>query len=196
MKQTYWDNLGREYQFYSTPTLEMIVGFILSNGCCKVFEASSGTGHFIKTLRHAGYRGEFIGSDYCESFLNSSKENNREEEFVLADLSDDLLFGDNQFDISVVHHGLDYVYPYQKAFKELKRISNDFVAITLWQPFIEKNEIRFNEEGKWNVNCYEREEWYETLKNAGYHILVDAEISEWNQKYQKQVYNHLFILHT
>ncbi len=194
MQKTYWDNLGDNYQFYSTPTLNMIAGFIIANQCRKVFEASCGTGYFIKILRDIGYKGGYHGSDYCDSFLKSAMFNNPDEIFTKVDLSKNIPISGSVFDAAVVHHGLDYVHPYRTAFQELKRISRKYVIITLWQGFEKENNIRFNEKGGWNVNIYSGDEWYDEIKNTGLEIVVDAVINEWNEKYGKRVYNHLFIL--
>ena len=113
MTKTYWDKLGSEYQFYSTPTLEFIANFIMQKKLCKVFEASCGTGYFVKLLRNLGYEGGYHGSDYCESFLSSAMGNNPKELFTKVNLLDNIPVANNVFDICVVHHGLDYVYPYR-----------------------------------------------------------------------------------
>ncbi len=194
MQKTYWDNLGQDYQFYSTPTLEFIASFIYNHNLDFVFEASCGTGYFIKLLRHISFSGNYLGSDYCNSFLKSAKANNPKENYCKANLYEEIDIQSNVFDVSVVHHGMDYVYPYRTALKELKRISKEYVIITLWQSFNDKNRIGFTEEHDWQVNQYARAEWYDELKAAGYKIVVDAEINEWNEKYGKYVYNHLFIL--
>lgn len=192
-EKTFWDNLGQDYQFRPTQTLEMIVGFILNNKPDSVFEASTGTGILPTMLRNNGYAGSYLGSDYCDVFINHAKANNPTEKFVEVDLFKPIGIEDNSHDIFVVHHGMDYVYPYKPAFEELARITKKFVIITLWRPFVESNQIRFTEASGWNVNDYERDEWYQAIQDAGLEIYVDAEINEFNDKYQKQVYNHLFI---
>lgn len=194
MQEIYWDRLAKDYQFYSTPTLEFIANFIINREFNKVFEASSGTGYFIKLLRGYGYKGEYTGSDYCDTFINASRLNNPDERFIKVNLMNKIAIAENDFDVSVVHHGIDYVYPYKKAFKELKRISSKYVVMTLWRAFVDDNHIGFTEEGGWNVNDYEKKEWYKEIDKAGYKIIIDADIKEWNAKYQKIVYNHLFIL--
>ena len=193
-QKTYWDNLGPGYQFYSTSTLEMIGGFILANKCQSVFEASTGTGYFPKLLRDSGYMGEYLGSDYCDSFLGWARENNPKENFIKIDLGQELPVSVSRVDVSVVHHGLDYVYPYRTALKELARVSKKYVVVTLWQKFDKDNHIRFTKQGGWNVNIYRAEEWYDEISSIFKNIIVDAEIVEWNDKYSKFVYNHLFVL--
>ena len=193
-KKTYWDNLGQEYQFISTQTLQMIVGFILDNKPESIFEASTGTGILPTMLRRNGYQGSYLGSDYCDAFLKHAKANNPDEDFMKTNLYKPIGTNDKQFDVSVVHHGMDYVYPYKLAFEELKRITKKYVIITIWREFIDENNIKFNEKGDWNVNDYQADEWYKTIEEVGLKVVVDAEIKEFNHKYQKYVYNHLFVL--
>ena len=195
MIETYWDTMGKDYQFYITPTQGFIIDFIRTQKCESVFEAAVGTGIIPKVLRKRIYEGAYLGSDYVDTFLKHAKKNNPNEKFIKVDLSKEIPLKPDSFDCSIVHHGLDYVYPYKDALSELKRISKKYIFITLWQPFTEEeNEVRFTKEGGWNVNRYNKEEWYFCLKSLGLKILIDAEIQEWNAKYQKQVYNHLFIL--
>jgi ubiquinone/menaquinone biosynthesis C-methylase UbiE len=193
-QKTYWDNLRQDYQYVSTQTLQMIVGFILDNKPESVFEASTGTGILPAMLRRNGYKEKYLGSDYCENFIKHAKANNPKESFVEIDLYEPIGMENNSFDISVVHHGIDYVYPYKLAFEELKRITKKYVIITIWREFVDKNLIRFNEKGGWNVNDYEASEWYKMIEDVGLEVVVDAKITEFNEKYGKEVYNHLFVL--
>jgi len=195
MQKTYWDKLGKNYQFYTTATLEMIAGFCLSKDVDGIFEASCGTGYFVKLLRDMGYKWGYVGSDYCDCFVEWAGQNNPNEEFHKnINLLKELPYPNEHFDISVVHHGMDYVYPYRTALTELKRVSSKYVVITLWQQFSDGNRIGFTEKNGWNVNIYDKQEWYDEIKEAGYSIHTDAEIMEYNEKYDKMVYNHLFIL--
>ncbi|MCK5591803.1 MAG: hypothetical protein KAI72_07590, partial [Candidatus Pacebacteria bacterium] len=88
MQKTFWDGLKQQYQFHSTPTLELIAGFIIANKCKRVFEASCGTGYFIKILRDAGYGDKFLGTDYCDCFIESASQNNPKDVFAKIDLSE------------------------------------------------------------------------------------------------------------
>ena len=194
MKETYWDKtkLDKNYHYEENFVLQSIVHFILNNECESVFEAAVGSGIIPTMLRKRGFAGRYLGSDYCSCFLKAAKENNQLEQFIEADLANEISLPDKSFDVSVVNHGLDYVYPYKTALEELKRITRHFVIITFWQGFIEKNSIRFNEEKGWQVNNYEKEEWERTLKEVGLTKFIDAEFFTYQGKTQR--YNHLIIL--
>lgn len=188
------ENLGKGYQFNSTPTIDYEIQFILNNNISSVFECATGTGIIPKLLRAKGFQGKYLGSDYSDVFLGHAKENNGMEVFTRVDLGSKIEIESKSYDCSIIHHGLDYVYPYEEAMNELSRITRGYVIFCLWQPFDDKNSIKYNEAGKWNVNRYEKKEWYDTLKKYFSRIIFDGEITEWNEVYQKQVYNHLFIL--
>lgn len=184
--KTYWDTLNRTYNYKETPDLDYLTDFINRN-CQSIVEFSTGAGIIPTMLRNRGWRGLYTGTDYCDSFLGWAKENNPEEKFIKEDLLGEISLGDNYTDACVVHHGMEYVYPYKLALEEMKRIAKKYVLITFWVPFGTKNEIRFNEEGKWNVNFYEREEFYKTLEEVGLKIVREVTFKDTH-------YNHLLIL--
>lgn len=190
MKDTYWEQCGDEYQFVKTKEIDALTDLILNQAPESVFEAAVGTGIIIKTLREKGYKGKYLGTDYADGFLESARKNNPGEIFAEQDLYFPMPGQDKGFDVSVVHHGIEYVYPYETAFKELARITKKKVIISMWIPLVEGgNKIRFNEEGKWNVNYYEREEFIRTLEK---YFIIDVEAKVVNNENGKS--NYWYIL--
>jgi ubiquinone/menaquinone biosynthesis C-methylase UbiE len=128
-----------------------------------IFEASVGTGIIPTILRTKGWQGKYLGSDYTKGFLEAAKLNNPKEEFIEVDLLKPINLPDKSYDVSVVHHGIEYVYPYEPALWELKRISKKYVCISMWVPLGNQDNIRFNEAGNWNVNFYDKTIFLATL---------------------------------
>ncbi len=192
-----WQKIEGNYHYLDTPTLQFICGFI-ENGCYSVFEAGCGSGSLPNILQKRGnYKGGYVGSDYTDAFLKMAKKNLPDHAFMKANLLEHIDLIDNSFDCCVALDVFDNVYPYENGFKELRRISKKYVIITLWQEFINHNIIKFNEEGKWGVNTYDKKEWYDTLEKIGYKIIVDADIHQFvPQLYKKErlYHQHLFIL--
>jgi len=171
-ENTYWDkNCGKLYQYNETKAIDEVCNLIIKN-CESVFEASCGSGIIPTVLRKKGFKGKYVGSDYCQVFLTGAKENNPTEEFIEVDLSQPIPLLDNSFDCCVVNHGLEYVYPYELALSELKRIATKFIFLVFWIDFTEKDLIRFNEQGSWQVNYYSRQKFYATLKKLNLEPIV------------------------
>lgn len=163
-EKTYWDDLSPTYHYEENRELKFLVDFLAANAN-SVFEAAVGSGIIATMLRKAGWKGIYLGSDYADTFITGAKNNNPEEAFIKVDLREKIdNVVDKSFDIAVVHHGLEYVYPYELALRELKRISKKYVVISMWVGLMPENNIRFNEEKKWNVNYYSREEFYKITK--------------------------------
>jgi len=179
---TYWDGLDRNYQYKETEDQRYLVNMIIKDRNWSVFEASTGTGIIPTILRKAGFEGDYLGSDYCDVFIKHAQTNNPSERFIFADLGAVIDLPDNSYDCCVVRHGLEYVYPYLTALKELKRIARKYVYLVFWVDFVEGNNIRFNEEHNWNVNYYDEKEFYDTLKNLGYEVIEDTQVKNDNGK--------------
>lgn len=189
MKNTWWEKLQKDYQYFSTPSLEIIAGFILAKKVESIFEGACGSGYFPTLLRQLGYQGKYLGSDYADIFLEAAKEHNPSEEFIEVDLTKNISLDNKTYDTALVNHGLESVYPYKHTFEELKRITRRFIIINTWVTLVDiNNNIRW-EENKGMVNTYNKAEWYQTLKDVGLNIYLDAEIRD-----DKNRYNHLFIL--
>lgn len=175
---TYWDTLPSSYHYGETFDTRHIVDTIINDKVESVFECSVGSGSLITLLRKYGFKGDYLGSDYCNVFLNHAIKNNPREAFIEADLSTTINVPDKTYDVVVVRHGLEYVYPYDTALAEMKRIAKKYVIIDLWIPFANVTQIRFTEEGGWNVNYYDRKEFYDTIEKLGYTIIED-EAKDW-----------------
>lgn len=193
MKDTYWDEIadfGPDYHYEESVDTEILVSLILKR-CNSVFECSVGTGIIPAMLRNAGFKGDYLGSDYAEKFIQSAQSHNPDEQFIFVDLFAPIPLPDNSYDCCVVHHGLDYVYPYRLALEELKRVAKKYIFITFWVGFPDndENNIRFNEEGKWNVNYYSKTEFYKTLEELNLEVEQDIEMLGSDKKY-----NHILIL--
>ena len=160
---TYWDKLSQDYQFENTKDVDFLTDMILQNDNTSIFEASVGSGIIPKILREKGFEGKYLGSDYCQVFIDAAKANNPKEEFIAVDLLDYIDAPDKSFDACVVRHGLEYVFPYRNALAEMKRVAKKYIYIMFWVDFVEENRIRFNEDGNWNVNYYKRSEWEQIL---------------------------------
>ena len=175
---TYWDSLDKSYQYREMGDTRHIVNTIIEDKTESVLECSVGSGILITLLRKYGYDGIYLGSDYCDAFLNSAQENNPDEKFMEIDLSGSISLPYKSYDTVVVRHGLEYVFPYDVALAEMKRIAKKFVIIGLWVDFKNGNDIRFTEERGWNVNYYDRKQFYDTIEKLGYNIVED-EIKDW-----------------
>ncbi len=157
IEKSYWDNVDKGYHFVDTREYEFLTSLLINAE--SIFEASVGTGKIIDMLRRKGWKGKYLGSDYVNNFIEAAKEHNPKEEFIKVDLREPISLPDNSFDYSIIHHGLEYVYPYELALKELARITKKYVFISMWIELSNSNKIRFNEEGKWNVNYYDKDEF-------------------------------------
>jgi ubiquinone/menaquinone biosynthesis C-methylase UbiE len=188
MSKTYWDQLNKDYHFEVRRDTDYLADLISRSGN-SLLEHSVGTGSLINILRKKGWEGLYVGTDYAENFLKWAKENNPDEHFVEQNLFNKHSYKCDSFDCVAVHHGLEYVYPYRLALEEMKRIARKYVFITFWVPFTDgENQIRFNEEKKWNVNFYNKDEWFKTLEEIGLDIECEVEFKEYDR------YNKLFIL--
>lgn len=192
MKTPYWDNisLNANYNFVETDDVRYLVLKILQD-CDSVFECSVGTGIIPKLLRAKNFNGEYLGSDYSDAFLKFAGQNNPTETFVEMDLSQPFGLNDKSFDCVVIRHGLEYVYPYKPALEEFKRIARKYIFIIFWVDFMPANQIRFNDEGKWNVNYYSKDEFYNTLKELQLEVVEDKTILSAKQGGK---YNHFLML--
>ena len=177
IEKTYWDNLFPEYHFYPRPETEWMTNFVLKNSQ-SLFEAAVGSGININILRKANWAGRYLGSDYCDVFERAMKQNNPDEDFIRWDMNETCSLSNSSFSTTAVMHGLEYVYPYENAIRELARIARRYVLIALWVPFSPVNQIRFTEAGNWNVNFYEEKEFYRTLENSGLEIIEDRILPE------------------
>ena len=175
---TYWDTLDKSYQYREMGDTRYMVDTIIKDKAESVFECSVGSGILITLLRKYGFKGDYLGSDYAEIFLNHAKENNPDETFMEADLSNIIDLPDNSYDVVAVRHGLEYVFPYDIALAEMKRIAKRYVLIGFWVDFTSGNQIRFNKGGRWNVNYYDKKQFYDTLDKLGYEIIEDK-MDEW-----------------
>jgi len=85
MDKTYWDkNCGKQYQYCEERDIDFVCDLIIGE-CQSVFETATGSGIFPTVLRKKGFSGKYLGSDYCEIFLEGAKENNPQEEFIEVD---------------------------------------------------------------------------------------------------------------
>ena len=197
-KEFPWGYTGKNYQFYETKALRKILEFVLVQGCDSLFEGAVGSGFFPTMLRGGGYKGKYLGSDFCKKFLNEARTNNPKEKFIKVDLLKKIPLEDDAFDISVVHDGLNYIYPYENTFKELKRITKRYVVITLCHILREKQDIGYifpQPKGhRWHGNHYSAKEWYATLKKCGYKIVNDCIINDVIELTGKKSQHQLFIL--
>jgi ubiquinone/menaquinone biosynthesis C-methylase UbiE len=171
MKDYWAENTDENYQFRETRELQFLVDFLRCNAE-SIFEASIGTGIIPFMLRKANWDGKYVGSDYTKHFVNAASIHNPKEQIIMADLLRPINIQDKSFDICVIHHGLEYVYPYKPAIEELKRLAKKYVVISMWQPLFSRNVIRFNKEGKWNVNFYEEQEFRKTIGDT----VLEAEV--------------------
>lgn len=62
---------------------------------------------------------------------------------------------DNSWDCLLYMHAFDYIYEYQKAIKEMYRVTKKYVCIILWQPLESGDSHRLNN----SVNGAEKVDW-------------------------------------
>ncbi len=190
MELTYWDTLSTDYHFFETDDTKYLVDKIIDLDIKSLFEGSVGSGTIPNSLRKKGWEGIYLGSDYCEMFLKAAKENNPDENFIEVDFLKPIPLPNNCYECSVVRHGLEYVYPYELALKELKRISSKYVLIDFWVPFFDDrpNQIRFNYEKGWNVNFYNKKEFLDTLSRVGLEIEEDVVVENSHDNKSNYIY--------
>ena len=191
-----WQTIEGNYHFFDTPVLEYITSFIKQN-CEGVIECGVGSGRLIDLLRRRGYIHTYIGTDYTDALLKMARTNNPSETFYKFNLLHDdfsTFLPSNAYDCAVAIDVFDNVYPYKHGLEQMRFIAKKYVILTLWQGFLEQDSIRFTEEGGWNVNTYSKDNWYKTLDEVGFKIIVDAEVNQYVPELGKLFYQHLFIL--
>jgi len=183
--KTIWDECGQLYQYTEFKDLKFIVDEVIKN-CDSVFEGACGTGILPTMLRKYGFKGDYLGSDYVDNFLSHAKANNPNEKFIQIDLLKPIPLADNSFDAFVVRHGMEHIYPYENTLREMKRIAQKKIILSFWVDFINRNFIK---DQNFDVNHYDKKEYYDTIKKAGLEIIDDRYIMNENK-----VNNHILIL--
>lgn len=187
-----WQTIEGNYHFWQTPLIEYLSYFFIDK-CHSVYEFGCGSGSLIYTARNKGYLGGYLGTDYSDNLLKMARHNNPQESFKIFNLLTDT-DEENIVDCTVCLDTFDNVYPYKHGLEQMRKLSKKYAVITLWQGFLANNNIRFNEAGGWNVNAYAKDEWYKTLEEVGFKILVDAEMNHYVEQLGRLFYQHLFIL--
>ena len=186
-KPTIWDGCGQSYQYKEYADLKFIVDEILKDGS-SVFEGATGTGMFPTMLRKYGFKGRYLGSDYVDTFLEHARANNPNEQFMKVDLINAIPLPDKSYDYFIVRHGMEHVYPFDTFFAEAKRITRKKVILSFWIDLKENTQIRYNEEGKWNVNYYSRKEFFDCAAKGGLVLVAEPKIL-----CENNVTSHLYI---
>lgn len=173
---TYWDDaVGKEYQYTSNFELEVLCD-LLKNNSESIFEVSTGSGIIPTILRRKGYDGKYLGSDYAQIFLDSAKEHNPNEEFIYVDLLKDIDLPDKSFDSTVLHHGIEYIYPYENGFKEIARVTKKFFFLSIWFEMGEGDRIRPQVIGDYNANFYDKQTFINTALKYFSSLAIEAKV--------------------
>ena len=133
----YIDNAGRE-------KIRDLIKQASAQGKIKVLDVGCGTGIEYEGYKKYNLRIDYTGLDAIEDVLIGGRKRNPEAKFYLGD-AESLPFEDNSYDFVVARHLLEHLSNYEKALKELYRVSRKYIILDFFiTPTDQKDDIKMH----------------------------------------------------
>ena len=211
--KTYWDHedFSTAYQHGAQKHRLYILDKLEELGVHSLLDVGCGTGPIFDLIVNS--EGEkwlnimaYKGTDYSWRMIDTAKKIFPNGEFEVQDARD-MSEEDNSWDCVLIMHCLDHLDDYPAAIKEAVRVSKKYIAIILWNPFVQENVLNNrNDYGKpkdeqgnllpgeepWEDTHFQYYSKESLIKEFDKYGLIDVDIAEVPDDYSK--YNLIWVL--
>ena len=141
---SFWDTCSETYlkKFEykrGEPSRKYIIE-ALKNGDT-LLECGIGNGDVLDMVNEAGIDIDYTGLDCTNAFVDHVRKKHPQANLDVGDMQDLGKFSDDEFTIAYTRHTLEHLPYYDKALRELARVSKERVIFILFHPLEENDRI-------------------------------------------------------
>lgn len=181
--KTFWDTFESPYQMGDQRHRLYVLDQLNDLGIKNILDVGCGTGPVYDIIQRHEYPFFYMGVDYSPAMIEIAEREFPEAKWEVQDARD-LKELTNSWNCVLLLHCLDHLNDYEAAIAEAARVSNKYVAIVLWRPFVTGSENRLNDR-----NMYGKQEGENPWEDTYLHEYSEERLQETFKK------NNLKVIH-